>query len=327
VREEASVSRGIEARAEDASAADGHPLWTIGAVSRNTGLSPHTIRAWQRRYGFPMPERKPSGHRLYSDSDVKRLRWIVEAIGLGHRAGQVVSLPDERLEKLVRKLRPPSREDREAFDPLARLFELLRGQHAEELSAALLQEASILGPLNFLEQRAIPLTERVGDAWADGTIGVRHEHSFSERLGDVLRTLRLPYEQRAEGPRLLLTTFPGEPHGLGLQMAALVVALAGGRPDVLGTETPLPEIHLSWRTRRHDAIGISISSATGGAASHRELAKLRKGIPASVPIFAGGRGTADTTPVDGVSTITDFGVLYDWVRRASARVRARGTGK
>lgn len=316
------MSRNIQAPAPDPRL-EGHPVWTIGAVARDTGLSPHTIRVWQRRYGFPKPDRKPSGHRLYTDSDVQRLRRIVEAIGLGHRPGQVVPLPEERLDELVRKSPPAAgpAQDAGAFDPLARLFDLVRHQRAEELSAALLQEASILGPLNFLEKRAIPLTDRVGEAWADGAIGVRHEHSFSERLGDVLRTIRLPYEQRAGGPRLLLATFPGEAHALGLQMAALVVALAGGRPDVLGTETPLPEITLSWRARRHDAIGVSISSSSAGPVAYRGLEKLRQEIPASVTIFAGGRGAGESGPVEGVTTVSDLGTLYDWVRRASARSR------
>lgn len=42
-------------------------------VTRRTGLSPATLRIWEQRYGFPRPERLPSGHRRYADEEVTRL--------------------------------------------------------------------------------------------------------------------------------------------------------------------------------------------------------------------------------------------------------------
>ena len=51
------------------------PLYNIGVVSRMTGISMATLRAWERRYEFPDSERTAGGHRLYSENDVLRLRW------------------------------------------------------------------------------------------------------------------------------------------------------------------------------------------------------------------------------------------------------------
>src|SRR5271154_5123901 len=77
------------------------PRLSIGAVAKATGFSPDTLRVWQKRYGFPIPRRKPSGHRLYSTADVRRLRRISEALARGHRPGQVVPLAEPRLESLL----------------------------------------------------------------------------------------------------------------------------------------------------------------------------------------------------------------------------------
>ena len=77
------------------------PRLTIGAVARATGLSADTIRVWQKRYGFPVPQRRPSGHRVYSLAEVRRLRWISEALARGHRPGQVVALSEARLDALL----------------------------------------------------------------------------------------------------------------------------------------------------------------------------------------------------------------------------------
>jgi len=109
------------------------------------------------------------------------------------------------------------------------------------LVSSLLRASARLGPLPFLETMVAPLLREVGEAWEKGRLRVRHEHFVAERLGDLLRSLRLPLEERAGGPLVVLATLPGEAHGLGLQMAALVVAFAGCRVLYLGTETPVPE--------------------------------------------------------------------------------------
>jgi len=54
------------------------PLLTIGAVVKRTGIPAETIRAWERRYGVPRPQRTPSGRRLYSEADLQVLRQLRE---------------------------------------------------------------------------------------------------------------------------------------------------------------------------------------------------------------------------------------------------------
>ena len=52
---------------------------SIGALSRATGIPVETLRTWESRYGYPVPERRPSGHRVYPLESVPRLRRIAEA--------------------------------------------------------------------------------------------------------------------------------------------------------------------------------------------------------------------------------------------------------
>ena len=74
---------------------------SIGALSRATGIPVETLRTWEGRYGFPVPERRPSGHRVYPLSTIPRLRRISEALARGHRAGQVVPASDADLRQLL----------------------------------------------------------------------------------------------------------------------------------------------------------------------------------------------------------------------------------
>ncbi|WP_025109428.1 MerR family transcriptional regulator [Pseudomonas sp. H1h] len=64
-------------------------LFPIREVSRLTGVNPVTLRAWERRYGLIEPVRTDSGHRLYSMTDIERVRSIVEWIDRGVAVSKV----------------------------------------------------------------------------------------------------------------------------------------------------------------------------------------------------------------------------------------------
>ena len=302
----------METRSNPAPAGD--RLFSIGAVARATGLSPDTLRVWQKRYGFPVPQRKSSGHRLYSSADVRRLRRISEALARGHRPGHVVALSPPRLESLLQQTSSPVASAAPPT-PLAELMALVRSHEGAGLAQALLAEAGRLGPLGFLRSCVAPMIEAVGDAWSRGDLGVAHEHFFSERLSDVLRALRLPFEAGPAGPRIVLAALPGETHGLGLQIAAFLAASARLQPHVLGTDTPVTEIAAAVRARRPAAVGISISVSTGGAASRDRLVELRRSVPASIPILVGGAGARRSRPPGGCVILDDLDGMQDWMRR------------
>jgi len=77
------------------------PTMSIRVVSRLTGVPAHTLRVWERRYGFPKPKRGDGGGRFYGESDVATLRLIRCALSAGYRAGDVVRTPAADLERLL----------------------------------------------------------------------------------------------------------------------------------------------------------------------------------------------------------------------------------
>ena len=76
------------------------PRHPIRVVAQRTGLSPATLRAWERRYQVVEPGRSAGGQRLYSDRDVERLRRLHQLTEAGRPISLVASLPDEALEEL-----------------------------------------------------------------------------------------------------------------------------------------------------------------------------------------------------------------------------------
>jgi len=72
----------------------------IASVERETGLSKDTLRVWERRYGFPTPERDANGERLYAPTQVQRLTQIKRLMDRGHRPGKLLALDDAALAAL-----------------------------------------------------------------------------------------------------------------------------------------------------------------------------------------------------------------------------------
>ena len=268
------------------------PQLSIGALSRATGIPVETLRTWEQRYGFPVPGRRPSGHRVYPGTVVPRLRRISEAIARGHRARQVVSASDSALAALLAGAEEPA-----APAPAADagpsgvddLLDAVRRYDAPLLTQLLRADWARLGVPGFLTERVGPLLDAVGEGWANKTLEIRHEHFISEHVGAMLRSLRTPFDERARGPVCVLATLPGEQHGLGLLMAAIVAAAADMRVRLAGTDLPVAELAALARELHARVVAISVS-ASGAPAAARQLVALRTQVPRRVVILTGGAG-------------------------------------
>src|SRR6187200_3341730 len=87
------------------------PGYSIRVASRLTGLSADTLRMWERRYGFPKPERNDSQIRVYSEADIERLILVGRALKAGYRAGEVIRRPIDELKQLLAGSAGPRHED------------------------------------------------------------------------------------------------------------------------------------------------------------------------------------------------------------------------
>jgi MerR family transcriptional regulator, light-induced transcriptional regulator len=300
-------------------------LLTIGALSTATGIPVDTIRTWERRYGYPLPERKPSGHRVYALSTVPRLRRVAQAIARGHRAAEVLPATERALEVLLASLPPaitePAGPRADAASGMLmpvdarEVLQWIRGFDAERLKRWFQTDWARLGPLQFLEYRAAAFLRAVGDAWAAKELEVRHEHFASAVLGDFLRSVRQPLEDRARGPIAALATLPGELHGLGLEMAALVFALADWRPLILGVDTPIDQIAA---LTEEVPIAVVALSCVEPQDSRRtaQVRALRRRLPRHLPLVIGGSGAPD---VAGTVNLPDLPALERWLRDRNLR--------
>jgi DNA-binding transcriptional MerR regulator len=73
------------------------PAFNLKVVLKETGIAADTLRAWERRYGLPMPQRSAGGHRLYSQRDIETIKWLIKRQAEGLSISRAVDLWNEQL--------------------------------------------------------------------------------------------------------------------------------------------------------------------------------------------------------------------------------------
>ncbi|PUE27722.1 cobalamin-binding protein [Limnohabitans sp. JirII-29] len=276
--------------------ADSAPvLLSIAAVERDTGLGKDTLRVWERRYGFPTPGRDAYGERTYPLEQVERLRLIKRLMDQGQRPGRIVPLPTEDLQRLSQSLYAAPQSwvvtPVDSHTDVSHYMQLIRSHHTEGLRTQLKQAMTHLGLKQFVIDVVAPVTTAVGDAWMRGEIEVFEEHVYTECVSALLRqAMDTLVDSKSEAtPRVLLTTFPQEPHGLGLLMAQSMLALQGASCISLGTQTPLHDIAKAAQAHAVHVVALSFSSSMNPKHVVDGLKELSQLLPSNTEVWAGGQ--------------------------------------
>jgi DNA-binding transcriptional MerR regulator len=290
--------------------------YSLGAVSRLTGLSPELLRAWERRHGVVEPLRTAGGTRRYRAADLDRLRLLKAAVDAGHRIGQVHGLGDEELRRLV-EAPEPGRDER--LGPVFAALRVLDGAEAQRLLALRL---SALGGARFAREIALPLVREIGERWASDRLGIASEHLASAVLRSMLGSALQPGAAALRGVRIVLGTLAGERHELGLLMAALVAMGAGANPVYLGPDLPVDDLLEAVERSAAAALGLSVVTRPT-AHTTRAMTALRGGLPDEVLVWVGGSGAEELEVPEGVERIRSLEQLEQRVARLEFEAVAR----
>ncbi|HYQ03754.1 MAG TPA: MerR family transcriptional regulator [Polyangiaceae bacterium] len=266
---------------------------SIKVVSELTALPMGTLRAWERRYGFPKPERREgTNRRVYSTAQIDRLRVVAEALRRGYRPGDVIQMPLSELRALLDGTTDAHAASGGAVADVPVFIDFLERDDAKRIEDELRWAAAALGAKRFVVELAQPLAVAVGQAWEEGRIEIRQEHLMTECLTTQLRSLLATHQVANGEPTIVLTTLPGEPHTLGLQMVALYVALGGAKPRLLGASTPPDQVIAAAHAFGAEVVGIALTPAADLGAARRDLQRLVRSLPSSVALWLGGSGAS-----------------------------------
>lgn len=222
-----------------------HPgVYTIAEVEAMTGLSAEVLRQWERRYGFPKPERTPGGHRLYRLEDVEALLVVRRYLEEG-------ATPQAAIRRYL------AQESRPDGLPQELLVALLEAD-LPRAEALFRRGVKLLGPEGALRGLLVPVLKEVGEGWHRGEVNVAQEHLATQFLRSRLQEL-LDLAGYPRGAPILVTTPPGERHELGAMLAAYYLRRRGFPALYLGPDTPLSDLEGLSRELGARAVVLSVS--------------------------------------------------------------------
>ena len=281
------------------------PQHPIRVVALRTGLTADLIRAWEKRYQVVTPGRTDTARRLYSDSDVERLRLLKQATDLGRRISDIAELDTLDLMELIKKDRDeasiPVRLNASESPDLAmirhQIMDAVRA-HDPQAIDALLHKASLENTVPVLmEEIVAPVLHQIGESTRDGSLRIAQEHVATAQIRTFLGSLRPASTEYQEAPRIVITTPSGQLHELGALMVSVTCASEGWSPIYLGPNTPADEIAAAVIGSGALACGLSITYPADDPRLPGELRRLRRQLPEGFPLFIGGAAIRSDSPL------------------------------
>ncbi len=268
------------------------PIYNAKAVTRQTGVTPATLRAWERRYGVLLPDRTAGGHRLYSARDIAAIKWLRQQIEQGMTISRAVVLLQHQLGRA--EFVPQVQVLAEAPQP-ARSLDTIRADLYEALidfdeAAAdeVLSEAYSLHPIEAVCVSVIQaVLAQLGHDWVNGRITVAHEHFASNYLRRKLLALIDAGPSTRPGT-IAVGAAPADMHEMGILLLSIFLRRRGWHVVYLGQAVPLEDLPRSLPMLNADVLVLA-STVSDSARALREIQPWLARIPAAQrPAFAFG---------------------------------------
>lgn len=279
------------------------PRHPIAVAAARSGLSTDVLRVWERRYAAVTPARMPNGVRLYTDSDIERLRLMSAAVNGGRSIGRVAALSSVELARLVLEDAAAGAgrardEDRDsvASAAISAAMDHTRALDSSALRDTLRRAVASLGVGAFADSIAGPLMRRIGDDWHAGAISIAQEHLATAVVHDLLLDIMRGVGPKPGAPRVVVATPSGERHVIGAAMFGAIAASDGWNVTWLGADLPAREIAEAAMASRATAVALGVVHLERREERAAEIRALRAMLP-GVRIIVGGAGAAALEPL------------------------------
>ena len=298
------------------------PRYPIRAVSRLTGLSVDTLRAWERRHNVVTPVRDDRG-RMYSGTDVKRLQLLAAAVDRGHAIGRLAAQTDAELESLIAA--PTAArvvDDMQGDVALSTLFNALRAFDGAAVERELNRLSLALKPRDLVHRVLFRFLKHVGDEWHADRLNIAQEHLLSGAVRNLLGSMVRFYSKDDVPRRLLFATPSGERHEFGILSAAMLAAAGGLGVTYIGADVPARLIVDSAARSGVDVVVLGLIYTGATREIHREIEYVVDHLPGRLELWVGGPLAADlsrTLAGRSIVKLADFDALERQLVRIGAR--------
>jgi methanogenic corrinoid protein MtbC1 len=270
-------------------------MYTIKETAARTGIPVALLRAWERRYGVVEPSRTGGGYRLYDDASIDRLRTMRRLVDDGWS-------PSVAAAAILRGEVPPP-EPRPPAGPA--LADASGSVGDAQLVAGFLGAAIALDPgeveaaldrifaagtfETVVDRVLVPALIGLGEAWAEGRLGVAGEHAASHA---VLRRLAAAFQAAGQPGHPAGSVLVGLPSGSRHELAALAFSIAARRAGLpvlyLGPDLP-PGEWVASLSRVQPRAAVIGSPTRSDVAPAIDVARAIRAADPSLVVAFGGR--------------------------------------
>lgn len=295
-------------------------MYTVKQAAQMTGVAPSTVRAWEQRYAVIVPERSPSGYRLYDEGAIRRLRLMSSLIAAGWSAAQAA----ERVKSDEAAPAADAQDETpgvavEPFPPVDALVEAAEHMDGALLTATLDRAFALTSFETTVTEWLLPAVVELGRAWEQGRVTIAGEHFVTAALQ---RRISMAYEAAGSStlrPRVLVGLPMRCRHELGALMFATLVRRLNVACRFLGEDLP-PEAW-SAAVAAVDPVAVVVVTPTASDVAHAAatVETLQAQHP-SLLVFAGGQhqdDVAGATPL-GHDIVAAAAALAEHVRAQPA---------
>ncbi len=284
--------------------------YPIRAVTRLTGISMETLRAWERRYQAVTPAHTERG-RMYSEHEIQRLVLLRRAIEMGHSIGQVARLSNQALQQIAHSAEdvvPGQKKRLDAPATIAILVDALERYDYAGAHEEMGRLASLITASKLVHELALPLMRLVGDRCKCGAMGVAQGHMASSLLRNLMGSLLRLYKPATPAVRVVLTTPAGEWHEFGILSAAVLAASKGLEAVYLGPNLPETEIMTAAARTCAHAVILGLTDPSAHSPGIHCVRLLAANLPQPVELWLGGYSLEEESALvrNRVRALKDF---------------------
>lgn len=290
---------------------DAKPKHPIGVASTRTGIAQDVLRAWERRYGAVVPQRTPTGRRLYTDGDLVRLSLLRRLVEAGRRISDIAGATTKDLGVMAEEDRramgmQEKDQTRSSVEPASHLdaaIHAVRKMNRTRLEAVLNDAALSMSVPELRTKVIVPLLHEIGNLWRRGNLRVIHEHLASTIVRKFVEGMRDRSDKNSR-PTIIVATPAGQRHEFGAIMAAAAAEEIGWEAVYVGADLPGEEIAFAARRFGVRAVALSLVYKGDGRNLLEELAAIKRSLDPGVTVIVGGRAAAGVR-----SLLEDLGIM------------------
>lgn len=304
---------------------DAELTWGVGSVAARLGLSPSTLRTWERRYGVGPSRRTAGGHRRYTESDIDRIMLTQALIERGAppsdatRVAHALDSGDLAAALESERQRGPE-DDGTATESVAAIVAAAASHDVLRLGEVVGGVLRRHGVLDAWTSVLAPALIRIGAEWERGRLGVEAEHLASEAIGGELRAHTRTYEDLDRTRTVILASAEDDQHAMPVLALESALAEAGLGVHLLGATVPAEALASLARQLDPDVVFLWASLDRPADDPVRDVVAA---IGPRSRIVLGGPGWLADPPVgDGIVLPADLAATVEQVLAAVGPRRA-----